>query len=120
MADITGPIAAGSTAGVGSGPPSAPAGWWTNPANASQYLPQDQAAKIGSLCLQGPAVGRYSVGGNYGNSVLFCKALNCQDAITINGAIGAAVFMLLPSPWKWLGLIPAGYAGMSCLLGGTL
>lgn len=116
----TGPVTTAPGAPVPPGPSSAPAGYWVNPTNASQYLPQSDAAKIGSLCMQGPAVGRYDVGGNYGNSVLFCKSLKCQEGLMIYGAVGLALFLLAPGAWKYLGVLPAGYAALNCSLEGGM
>lgn len=100
--------------------PVAPAGYWVNPANTTQWLSQADAAKIGTLCMQGPAVGRYKAAGNFGNSVLACENLTCKEGAMIYGGIGAALFLLAPGPWKWLALVPAGYAAVNCIYSGGM
>lgn len=100
--------------------PQAPAGYWINPDNKTEWLPQSDAAKIGGFCLQGPSVGRYKVGGNYSNSTLYCGNLSCQESLMVYGGAAAACFLLLPGNWKWAALIPAAWAGLQCTLGGIV
>ena len=101
--------------------PQAPAGYWVNPSNSTQWLPQTDAAKIGGLCFQGPSIGQWAVGGNYSNSVLYCGNLPCQKAVLICGAIGAVAFLVLPGGWR---LVAAAVAALgitsSCLFQGGM
>ena len=98
--------------------PQAPAGYWINPDNKTEWLPQSDAAKLGGFCFQGPTIGRWAVGGNYDNSTLYCGNLTCKDAALIYGGMSAAA-LLLPGGWKLVAIIPAGLAALSCMFGGS-
>lgn len=99
----------------------APAGYWVNPANPTQWLSPADKAKLGSLCLAGFWPGRYRVGGNYDNSTLYCGSFTgdaSKDALLFfgGGAVGAVVF--LPGAWKLLALPLGALAVLGFGIGG--
>jgi hypothetical protein len=95
--------------------PQAPAGYWVNPANSTQWLSQTDAAKLGGFCFQAPTIGQWAVGGNYTASALYCGNLTCQQNLMIYGGIGAALFLFLSGGSKWLGLVPAAWGALQCI-----
>src|SRR6185369_1388611 len=86
--------------------PDVPAGYWVNPQNCTQFLPQDKAAQIGDLCMFGTGLmpGRLRVGGNGANTKLYCGCMfnsPVTDSLVFYGGAAAAAFFFLPSPYKY-------------------
>jgi hypothetical protein len=103
-------------------PPTAPAGYWVNPADPSQWLPPAQGAKVGDLCFFGTGImpGRLRVGGSFANSTLYCGSFFSTpaiDSIVFYGGAAALAFAFLPGNWKWYVSIPLAALGV---LGATM
>lgn len=100
------------------GPPP-PTGYWVDPTNCTTRLPPDQGAKVGKPCFNAPFyVGKYTAGGNYENSALYCGQFfdKCgMDELVFGGGLTAAALFLLPSPWRWI--VGIGIGGFSALRG---
>lgn len=103
--------------------PSAPAGYWVNPANPTQWLPPAQAAKIGDVCFFGTGLlpGRLRVGGNQANTQLYCGSFfetKAMDSIVGYGGLAALAWFFLPAPYKyWVSIPLAGFAVLGATLG---
>lgn len=91
----------------------APPGYWTNPANPTQWLSQTDAAKVGNVCWQGLHPGRLTVGGNFQNSALYCGPFTSSasgDAWLFYGGAALVSLLFLPGGWKLLAVPLAGLA----------
>lgn len=102
--------------------PAPPAGYWVNPNNCTQWLPQDQACKAGGLCLFGTGIlpGRLRVGGNESNTKLYCGPLlgsTATDSIVLYGGLAALAWFALPAPAKYWAALPLAAVA---LFGATL
>ena len=96
--------------------PLPPAGYWVNPTNSTQWLPQSDAAKIGSYCFN-PFPGIYAAGGNEADTVLYCGKLPQNQEFLVYGGAALALALILPGGWKALALIPAAFGVLGATLG---
>jgi hypothetical protein len=94
---------------------------WVNQAG-DQYLSASDAAKIGSLCFS-PLPGRYTVGGNGTDTVLFCQEKDLipgSPALSIAAgplALAAIAYFVLPPNMRLFVALPLAAWG---ILGGAL
>lgn len=98
--------------------PAAPEGAWVNPANCTQWLPQDQGAKVGNLCMFGTGIapGRLRPGGNGGNTKLYCGCFfdsPVTDSVVFYGGAAALSWFFVPQPAKYY--VAGGFAALAIL-----
>jgi hypothetical protein len=91
--------------------PQAPEGYWVNPDNCTQFLPRDQAKRIGDVCMFGTGLmpGRLRVGGNGPNTKLYCGCMFNSpqtDSLVFYGGAAAIAFFLLPKPYRYYVSVP--------------
>lgn len=106
---------------AGTATPQPPEGYWVNPNNCTQWLPPDDAAKIGDICFFGTGLlpGRLRVGGNQANTKLYCGCMlgsPQMDSILLYGGAAVIAYFALPAPYKYW--VAGPLAGLA-LLGAT-
>ncbi|MBF6570542.1 MAG: hypothetical protein IVW54_16870 [Candidatus Binataceae bacterium] len=103
------------------GCPTAPDGYWINPENCTQWLPHDEASKVGDVCFFGTGLlpGRIRAGGNQANTKLYCGCMlgsPQMDSIVMYGGAAVLAYFLVPAPYKYW--VAGPLAGLA-LLGAT-